>query len=34
MKQGLLLGYACVPEDKIVDKFETLLKSIVGGLKD
>jgi GntR family transcriptional regulator/MocR family aminotransferase len=34
MKQGLLLGYACVPEEKIVNKFETLLKSIVTGLKD
>jgi GntR family transcriptional regulator/MocR family aminotransferase len=34
MKQGLLLGYACVPEEKIVEKFETLLKSIVAGLKD
>lgn len=28
-KQGLLLGYACVPENQIVDKFEILLGSIV-----
>jgi GntR family transcriptional regulator/MocR family aminotransferase len=32
--QGLLLGYACVPDEIIVEKFEVLLKCIANSLAD
>jgi GntR family transcriptional regulator/MocR family aminotransferase len=32
--QGLLLGYACVPDEKIVEKFEILLNCIANSLTD
>jgi len=33
IKQGLMLGYACVPDEKIVEKFEILLACISDTLK-